>query len=91
MNPTVGNENNVRNIGNETTRRMGIRILKEEEDSGPEDCELLQAVVGRVKDIRDFHEEEIREWVNQLWITNNEIKVRKVGKLFFFICPEFLT
>lgn len=69
-------------------RRMGIRISKEEEDSGPEDFELFQAVVGRVKDIRDFQEEEIREWVNQMWITNGDIRVKKVSKLFFFICPD---
>lgn len=71
-----------------TLRRMGICILKEEEDIRPEDNDLHLAVVGNVTDQRDFHEEEIREWVNQLWITNHKIRVEKVGKLFFFICVD---
>lgn len=67
---------------------MGIKILKEDEDIGPEDHDLLQVVIGKVKDIRDFQEDEIKEWVNQLLITNESIRVKKVSKLFFFICSD---
>lgn len=55
---------------------MGIRILKEREDTGPEDNDLFTTVIGTVKDVRDFQEEEVKEWIILHWMTYDEIRVK---------------
>ena len=67
---------------------MGPKFSAQDGDVVPEDSLLLNAVVGKVKDIRDFQENTIREWVQFKWTTHDEISVKKVGKLFFFFCLD---
>lgn len=73
---------------NGSLRRMGIRIKLEEDDTTQKDYMLYNTVVGKVKALKDSAENQIREWVIQNWITHDEIHVKKVGKLFFFICAN---
>lgn len=63
-------------------RRMGQRFSAEDGDLVPEDSLLLNAVVGKVKDVRDFQERTIQDWVYLKWTTHDELSIKKVGKLF---------
>ena len=69
-------------------RRIGQRFSAEDGDLAPEDSLLLNAVVGKVKDVRDFQERTIQDWVYLKWTTHDEISIKKVGKLFFFFCVD---
>ena len=69
-------------------RRMGIQIESEEQDTTQEDYILYNSVLGKVKDLRDFTENQIAQWVGTYWTTHDEIQVRKVGKLFYFLCSD---
>lgn len=60
-----------------------IRSL--EGDILPEDSLLLNAIVEKAKDIRDFKERNIQDWVYLKWITHNEISIKKIGKSFFLL------
>lgn len=64
--------------------RMGFQIEPEEHDITQEDYILYNSVLGKVKDLRDFTEHQIENWVAINWSTHDEIQVRKVGKIFFF-------
>lgn len=68
--------------------RMGIQIEPEEQDITQEDYILYNSVLGKVKDLRDFTEHQIENWVAINWSTHDEIQVRKVGKIFFFLCVD---
>ena len=63
-------------------RRMGIQIETEEDDILQEDYDLYRTVLGKVKDLRDFTQTQISNWVTNHWTSHDEIQVRKVGKLF---------
>lgn len=63
---------------------MGQKFSAMVGDLAPEDSLLLNAVVGKVKDVRDFQERTIQDWVYLKWITHDDISIKKVGKLFFF-------
>lgn len=50
------------------------------------------AVIGKFKDTHDFSVDQIEQWITTCWITNEEITVEKVGKLFFsFTAPMRIT
>lgn len=42
-----------------------------------EDSLLLNVVVGKVKDVRDFQERTIQGWVYLKWTTHDEITIKK--------------
>ncbi|XP_057249966.1 uncharacterized protein At4g02000-like [Beta vulgaris subsp. vulgaris] len=67
---------------------MGIQIETEEEDILQEDYDLYRTVLGKAKDLRDFTQTQISNWVSNHWTSHDEIQVRKVGKLFYFICLD---
>lgn len=58
---------------NGSLRRMGKRIEPKEDDITKEDYVLYNTVVGRVKDLIEFAKNQIRDWVEQNWITHDEI------------------
>lgn len=53
-------------------------------DMQPSDVVFPMAVMGYFKDYRNFIVEQIQNWVNTRWFTNEDIKVGKSGKTFFF-------
>ena len=67
---------------------MGIQIKSIEQDISQEDYILYNTFIGKVKDMRDFTETQIAHWVTTNWISYDDIQVRKVGKVFFFLCSD---
>lgn len=47
-------------------RRMGIQIQPKENDVTHEDYILYNTVFEKIKDLLDFSEHQINEWVSQL-------------------------
>ena len=82
------NLNQNENQENNHLRRVGIQIESEDHDITQEDYILYNSVLGKVKDIREFTEDQISNWVTTSWTTHDEIQVRKVGKIFFFLCSD---
>lgn len=82
--PTI----NLMNGNKNTMRRMGPVIRPLEGDISPEDSLLLNAIVDKAKDYRDFKERDIRDLVYLKWITHDDISIKKNGKLFFFFCLD---
>lgn len=66
--------------------RMGIQIESEEQDTNQEDYILYNSVLGKVKDLRDFTENQVAQWVGTCWTTHDNIQIKKVGQLFYFLC-----
>lgn len=60
-----------------TMRRMGPVIRPLEGDISPEDSLLLNAIVDKAKDYRDFKERDIRDLVYLKWITHDDISIKK--------------
>ncbi|KMS95355.1 hypothetical protein BVRB_009020 [Beta vulgaris subsp. vulgaris] len=69
-------------------RRVGIQIESEDQDTNQDDYILYNTILGKVKDIREFTEQQISNWVTSSWITHDSIQVKKVGKIFFFLCTD---
>lgn len=90
VNPNTQNINLNLNEDHETRnlRRMSIHIDSDEHDVTQEDYILYNSVLGKAKDLREFTENQIATWVTTTWTTHDEIQVRKVGKVFFFLCSD---
>lgn len=86
--PILINPTNADDQETASLRRMGIQIESIEQDISQEDYILYNKVIGKVKDLRDFTETQIAHWVTTNWITYDDIQVRKVGKVFFFLCSD---
>ncbi|KMT09187.1 hypothetical protein BVRB_6g132900 [Beta vulgaris subsp. vulgaris] len=69
-------------------RRVGIQIESEDHDTNQDDYILYNTVLGKVKDLREFTEQQIADWVTTSWTTHDMIQVKKVGKIFFFLCSD---
>lgn len=69
-------------------RRVGIQIETQEQDTSQEDYILYNTVLGKVKDLRDFTEAQVGNWVTNHWTTHDIIQISKVGKIFFFQCSD---
>lgn len=67
---------------------MGPIIPSPLGDMNPEDAIYPMVVVGQFLDYRNFSSYQIQNWVNSYWVTNEEIKVEKIGKIFFFHCND---
>ena len=69
-------------------RKMDPIIKPLEGDILPEDSLLLNAIVGKAKDVRDVKIRDIQDRVYLRWTTQDEISIKKIGKLFFFFCLD---
>lgn len=58
-------------------RRFSQKLEAFEGDLMLEDSLLLNVVVGKVKDVRDFQERTIQGWVYLKWTTHDEITIKK--------------
>lgn len=66
-------------------KKMGPIIPSQVGDMSPEDAMFPMAVIGQFLDYRNFSANQIQNWINTFWVTNGEIKVERIGKIFFFI------
>lgn len=68
--------------------KMGPIIPSLVGDMQPADVIYPMAILGQFKDYKNFSAAEIQSWVNSYWFTNEEIRVEKLGKTFFFYCKD---
>lgn len=69
-------------------KRMGPKIPSEFGDMSPQDVVFPMVVYGQFKDYRRLYKSQIQEWVDSCWISNEEIKVEKIGTIFLFFCTH---
>ena len=69
-------------------KKMGPIIPSQVGDMHPEDAMFPMAVIGQFLDYRVFSANQIQSWINAFWVTNGEIKVERIGKIFFFYCTD---
>lgn len=69
-------------------KKMGPIIPSELGDMQPLDVIFPMSVIGQFKDYRDFSMIQVQNWVDSCWFTNEDIKVEKVSKTFFFYCTN---